>query len=78
MKKKSVPKFLGFTRNKQRDEAKQSRASNKVAQYFDNLLSQNLYHKSMILELPEKFLVLFFKGWVKQTQKNSVGSITDQ
>lgn len=47
--------FWGLPEINQTDEAKK----NRVAQYFDNLLV-NLYHKSMILELPEEVFGFVF------------------
>lgn len=47
--------FWGLPEINQIDEAKK----NRVAQYFDNLLV-NLYHKSMILELPEEVFGFVF------------------
>lgn len=58
-KKNLCLSFWGLPEINQIDEAKKSRASNRVAQYFENLLV-NLHHKSMILELPEEVFGFVF------------------
>lgn len=58
-KKNLCLRFWGLPEINQIHEAKKNRASNRVAQYFDNLLI-NLYHKSKILELPEEVFGFVF------------------
>lgn len=58
-KKNLCLSFWGLPEINQIHEAKKNKASNRVAQYFDNLLI-NLYHKSKILELPEEVFGFVF------------------